>query len=175
MIMLPIALLSCTLSPSRRSSSLCELSTPGGRVSVLCRLLAVRIITSRDEPDSGASIQICVCVIFQRKCFQLEFVVFVKGAARPKPLEFHSIFEQSTPKMASHIPPGADPSTIPLAPSLNGSPPSFVNPENQSGTVFAVGLPFCIAAAALVSLRLATNFQFTRKFALDDCMLPSKD
>lgn len=67
------------------------------------------------------------------------------------------------------IPPGVNPSTIPLAPNPNGGPPNFEDPPSLDSAVLGVGVTLIIISSLLVTLRLTTNFKNTGRLGLDDC------
>lgn len=68
------------------------------------------------------------------------------------------------------LPPGIDPSTIPIAPNPNGDPPNFVDPPSLAPAVLGVGMALIIISGIFVMLRLITNLKNTGRLALDDCM-----
>jgi len=71
--------------------------------------------------------------------------------------------------MAS-LPPGVDPSQIPLAVNPNGDPPNFINPPSLAPAMLEVGVTLIIISRILVILRLVTNLKNTGKLGLNDCM-----
>lgn len=70
--------------------------------------------------------------------------------------------------MAS-LPPGVDPSTIPLLPNPNGDPPNFVDPSSLQPAVLGTGIALIAISAFLVILRTGTNIKSQRKLGVDDC------
>ncbi|KAL9618243.1 MAG: hypothetical protein Q9160_007013 [Pyrenula sp. 1 TL-2023] len=66
------------------------------------------------------------------------------------------------------LPPGVDPSKIPLAPNPDGSPPNFVDPPSLKGVVLEVGITFTVITGIVLILRLFTNFKLQRKLGLGD-------
>lgn len=71
--------------------------------------------------------------------------------------------------MALSLPPGTDLTKVGLQPNPNGQPPNLIDPPSRANLVLGIGLALSITSALFVSLRLGTNFKFSKKLGLDDC------
>jgi hypothetical protein len=68
----------------------------------------------------------------------------------------------------SGLPPGVDPSQVPLAANPSGAPPNFVDPPSLIVAVQVVGIVLAVISLILVTSRLVLGYRLKRPFGLDD-------
>ena len=66
------------------------------------------------------------------------------------------------------LPPGVDPSKIPLMLNPSGAPPDFDNGPSLLAAELGTGVALISVVGAILVLRIATNFKISRKLCLDD-------
>lgn len=66
------------------------------------------------------------------------------------------------------LPPGVDPSTIPLMLNPSGALPDFKNGPSLLDAELETGVALVVIAGIFLILRIATNLKVTRKLCLDD-------
>ena len=92
----------------------------------------------------------------------------------PDTFEIHPFtFWPSThfvPVMDSFLPPGMDPSIIPLASPPQGATSNFNNPKSLEHTIIAVSAISSVITVVQLSTRVYGTSRITRSAGLDDCM-----
>lgn len=72
------------------------------------------------------------------------------------------------------LPPGMDPSMIPIGKPPSGKLPNFVDPESTAGVATAVTILFTVLMALFVIVRMYTKLFISRSIDWDDCECNSK-
>lgn len=67
---------------------------------------------------------------------------------------------------------GLDFSKVPISIPPPGVTPNFDNPQTIAGAILIIGVVMIVLTVSFVMLRLYSNHSSSRKFSLDDCMIP---